>query len=486
MNQIKLSETAIYTILATISVSIFVIASFYTAFNLPLYIFSIGIASIFIFKKPEVGLYTNIILTIVFGYSYTLVPLTGNETIYKIYPIDILVIITILSFLLYKLQNPKIKIKVDKLGIYILIFSLFSLFSMIYGIYRGGNAALAFSTFKNYAIYSIFFFIIINVIRDKDKLKQLIKVFLYSGIVLLLFTILGYSSGRGLWIEATPLSTEGTRLLAPNHAFYLCVAFLLAMSLLAYRQKVYGKLTILIILAQLMGIIGSLTRHLWISLFVASIIIFTMLRKKYKNNLLKIIAIQFLFIIVIIIIYALFSFILTEEIKIFGLEYIESAITRFESLFTYSTSEDLSIYFRFFAWEKAFSLLLENMIFGIGFGQHFTFDFFGYPTIVEARELHNNFIGMILQMGILGFLSFIALNIVFIRKIYVLYKKNSKKLTPYLLGALGCYLLFIISANFGTYFDVNVLVTFFWSTMAIVVVIENILKKEIKEIKEIK
>ncbi|KKK87239.1 hypothetical protein LCGC14_2755240, partial [marine sediment metagenome] len=95
---------------------------------------------------------------------------------------------------------------------------VYCLFSLIYGVVSGGEFNLAFSTLKNYALYSIFFFLAINIIRDKKRLYELVYTLLISGILLLPFIFLGLFQGSGLWIEFTPLSTEGTRLLAPNHA----------------------------------------------------------------------------------------------------------------------------------------------------------------------------------------------------------------------------------------------------------------------------
>ncbi len=97
----KISETVIYTALSTTIVAIFVVASFFISFNLPLYVACIVLASIFILKKPEVGLYATILLTAIFGFSFGLLPFEWDDSIYKIYILDILVIVTCLSFLFY-------------------------------------------------------------------------------------------------------------------------------------------------------------------------------------------------------------------------------------------------------------------------------------------------------------------------------------------------------------------------------------------------
>ncbi len=146
---------------------------------------------------------------------------------------------------------------------------------------------------------------------------------------------------------------------------------------------------------------------------------------------------------------------------VLGTEFFQSAFVRMKTLFL-AAEGDESASFRILAWKKAWELFKLNPILGIGFGQKITFDFFGWPTRIEVRDLHNDFVGIGLQMGILGFGFFIALNILFLQIIFKTLKKISKDLTPYLLGFLGSYVLFIISSNFGTYFDINLLVIFFW------------------------
>jgi len=471
----KISETVIYTALSTTIVAIFVVASFFISFNLPLYVACIVLASIFILKKPEVGLYATILLTAIFGFSFGLLPFEWDDSIYKIYILDILVIVTCLSFLFYKLNNPKVKIKIgEKLGILILVFIAYCFFSMIYGIMSGGSFELAFSTFKNYALYSVFFFLVINIIKTKEKLREVIYVLIIAGILIIPFIFLGLFQGSGLWIEFTPLSTEGTRLLAPNHAFDLCVAIIFTINFVAFRKNIFGKYTIPIVFIEIIGVIGSLTRHLWIALFVGLALSFIFLPKKNKKNLFKLFSYQILFLLLIVIIYALVSFILTQEVKIFGLDYAKDAVIRLQSLFLYSESQDSSIYFRIFSWEKALSLFKESPIVGIGFGHKLSFDVFGWPLIIPMRELHNNFVGIIVQMGILGFLTFVVFNVYFLVKGFSLLKDKSKKYYPYILGAISCYFVFLVAANFGTYFDSNIFVTFYWIFIGVVFVVNDL------------
>lgn len=457
----RLPEEIIFTIFATLSVSIFILASFFIPFSLPLYIFLLFLASLFILKNPEVGLYTIIILTFVFERFFTLQPLVWEENTYKIYPLDILTIITLLSFLFYKLRFPKIKLQVGKLGIVIILFVTAAGFSTLYGILQGGDTGLALSTFKNYALYSVFFFLTINVIRTKEQIVRLCSVFTFSSLILFIFIALGFFRGKGIWIEYTPLSTLGTRLLAPTHAFYLSIASLFLLNLLAAKKNVFGGFTFPIILIQFLGILSSLTRHLWLALPFGILTSFVFSAHEYKKNLLKILTTQILLIFILVTFYGWGSYIFFGKVPILEMEFLKSAAVRFKTL-VFVAEGDESSTFRILAWERAWDLFKKNPILGIGFGQKITFDFFGWPMRIEVRELHNDFIGLGLQMGILGFVIFVGLNVLFLQIVFKTLKKVPKDLAPYLLGFFGSYILFIISSNFGTYFDINLLVIFYW------------------------
>jgi len=474
-----LSEEAIYTIFATLSFSIYILASFFIPFSLPLYLFSLVLTSLFIFKKPEVGLYTIIILTFIFERFFTLQPFVWDENTYKIYPLDVLTILTLISFFFYKLRFPKEKLLVGKLGVAIILFIAIAGFSTLYGILRGGDVSLALSTFKNYALYSVFFFLTINIIRTKEQIKRLSSVFIFSSLVLFIFIAVGFIRGRGLWIEYTPLSTLGVRLLAPTHAFYLGIASLFLLNLLAAKKSIFGGLTFPIILIQFLGILGSLTRHLWLALPFGILISFIFLSREYKRNLLKILTTQFLLILILIIFYSWGGYIFFGEIPILGTEFFQQTLVRIKTLI-FAPESDESAAFRILAWQRAWELFKMNPVLGIGFGQKITFDFFGWPTKIEVRDLHNDFVGIGLQMGILGFIVFIAINILFLQIIFKKLKRISKDLSSYLLGFLGSYALFIISANFGTYFDINLFVIFFWIIFGGGIAISN-LKSQISK-----
>ena len=478
LNLSKISREVAYTIFATIFVSVFVVVNLFFGFNLYLYIFCLLFASFFIFKKPEVGLYLIIICTVIFENFFTLQSLTFNENTYKIYPLDLIILVTLLSFVFSWLRDRQNKLVISGVGIGILIFIAFCLISFGYGLTQGGDINDAFSTLKNYAFYAALYFLVINIITNKTKLDRLVKIFLFCGLALFFFIFYGLINGAGLWIEFTPLSTFGTRLLAPTHAFYLSMIVLLSFNLLAYKKNYFGNLAIPIILVQILGIVGSLTRHLWLALGVGVLFSFFFLSRNRKKNLLKIVAIQLFLLMVVLSLYVWFDYIISGQVPAVANNFIEATVKRVQSFSVFMDDESAS--FRILAWEEAWQSFKVSPLIGIGFGHKLTFDYFGYPVRIQVRNLHNNFIGIALQMGIFGFLSFIAFNVLFIRQAYRKFKTANSYFHSYLLGFFACYLLFLLSANFGTYFDINLLVIFFWIILGAVVTLSNIKQSELE------
>ncbi len=462
----KISKEVIYAIVASISLGIFIISTFFIPFNIYFYAFCLAFASFYIFQKPESGLYTIIICTIIFERFFTLLPLVFQENTYKLYPLDIIIIVTILSYLIHYIRSHREKLRVSRTGIAIIIFTLFCVVSFGLGIAGGGEFNEAFSTLKNYGIYAIMFFLTINIIRTKEQIKRLTYIFIGSGVALFFFVFYGVFRGAGLWIEYTPLSTVGTRLLAPTHAFYLCVAVVLILNFIAHGKKLFGNMTIPVVLIMLVGIVGSLTRHLWIGLALAVFVSFLLLSRTNKKSLIKIVAIQLFLVIMLASLYVWFDYLSSGKFPEFVSDFYKTTIVRVQSL-TLSL-EDESAAFRLLAWQEAWETFVESPVLGIGFGRKLTFDYFGFPARIEIRDLHNNFIGIALQMGLLGFISFAAFQTIFAARTINILKKATE-LRPIVLGFIACYILFFVGANFGVYFDINLFVILFWIFLGVVI-----------------
>lgn len=472
----KLSKPSFDAVWAIFFLSIFIFASFFIPFNLYLYIFALTFAAIFIFRSPEAGLYAILVLTFIFERYFTLIPIEVGDNLYKFYPLDAVIVITLLAYFFQQARvgPTRPKIRITPIGVAIIIFFLAGLVASVWGLSQGGDFDFTFSTLKNYCLYSIVFFLFINVIRAPTQINRFTKAILITGAALLFFVFYGLINRAGLWIEFTPLSTSGIRLLAPTHGFYLCITILFTLNLYAYGRKYFRALTIPIVLAQVLGVVGALTRHLWLALFVGIIFCFFLIPKKYRWDLARVLAIQLLFIAILATVYFWFDYVITGKFEIPILDFLRDLSQRFYS-FTFFY-QDPSAAYRLLSWEKAWDLFKTNPFLGIGFGQKITFDFFGYPVKVEIRELHNNYIGIALQMGLMGLLSFLAIIILYFREFFRRWKSTPLILQPILLSAVGGCLMFLFSAAFGVYLDINLLLVPFWLLVGLSVSIYSLTK----------
>ncbi|MFA6296233.1 MAG: O-antigen ligase family protein [Patescibacteria group bacterium] len=477
-NQIKnLSKPAIYTALCFLYVSIFILPTFFIPFNIFLYLFGIGFASLFILKIPEVGLYTIILCTMVYERFFTLQPIVFDINIYKIYPIDAILLVTFISFLIHHFGNLKSKeIKYTRLEIATFIFFLTLVVAVVYSIIKNPDKELAIATFKNYS-YLLILFLTIFIIRTKIQFKRIINVILAGGIILIGFIIYGLASGNGLWSEFTP----GTRYLAQTHTYYLLLPVFIAIVFLTYGKEIYGHIrTQAIILIQSTGIIAGLHRHLWLG-FGAGLATILLLSDKEKRkialkNILSVLLAGLIIFSLVIWIAALSN----ANLNIKASSYVQRFTERVQSLFTLKSSniEDAAGW-RLKAWQEGLILYAKNPVLGIGFGKMINVEFKGFVSTVEMRALHNEPLGLLIQAGLLALIPFIIINIYLIKYFIKLYKTKIEE-QPELIALFAFYIATMVSMFFSLYLVTNMLNIFYWIAMGLIVSLYKMYKPEIK------
>lgn len=437
---------------------------------------------VFILTDYFAGFLSVIVLTMVFEQFFTLTPFMFIGAEYKIYPLDFVLLFTAISFFLHFVVKKKKRIILGSLAWPLIIFSVFSLFSFIYGISQGGDALIAFSSFKNYALYAALYVLTINTIQTKEDLLKVVKAFMYSGVILALFIIIGVVTGQGIWAEYNPLSTEGTRLFAASHAFYLGIVVLLSLSLYLQGKHFFGRLTFPLIALQIGGIIISLSRHLWISLSISLFLLFIVSsfsqKKKLAKDLMRyaILGVSVLFVVL----WA--QGLISGAGNPFGfVQYFsEDILLRFQSI-DILESNDPSGLWRLFLWQKAYSLLAASPIIGSGYGLSITFDYLGFPTQSELRSLHNSFLAIAIQMGILGAASFALIQFKIVVDFFRHIRITSGIVRAVFIGSALSLVYFLINANFGVYFELNLLLIFFWIVLGLFEASWRISRKELAE-----
>ncbi|OGY44494.1 MAG: hypothetical protein A3B89_00620 [Candidatus Buchananbacteria bacterium RIFCSPHIGHO2_02_FULL_40_13] len=457
----SLDFKTIYNSLAYLYISLFIVLGLIIGFSPVIYALFFLTAVIFILPAHLLGIQIIVFMTMIFERWFTLAPLITEYAIYKIYPLDVIILIAISGWLINQLFFKK---NVIIFGWPEKLLGLFIIITVIYLIRSffeiNADIEIAISTFKNYAFYPLLYFLIIYSVQTTKQFKNILHTMLLAGVMIIGFIAIGWLRGQGLWTEYTPLSTYGIRFLAGSQAFYLMITVLLSLGLLAFERFKNQGLASVIIIIWLIGLAVSLMRHLWLSLFIGLIFLLTIIPAVNKKNLIKLSLKSSLIIITLAIIallianispWANFSDSLDNFYKTFS--------TRITSLI--SVSQDTSLNWRLNFWRTAEKSWIKNPITGLGFGQKLPLELGQWQTFEEIRNIHNSPLAIIIQMGLIGislFTLFIATNLA---SSFKLIFKN-EELAPYYLGLLAAIVAMFFASLFQPYLETNLTSIFFY------------------------
>ena len=460
-------------------ITLWVVSLVIFGFSLPLYLLTMLTVAALVFVKPSIGLPIMILATMWFQQLFTLEPIILGDQIYKLYPLDVVFIITILSLVFHQaFGKESLKFKLHRLeGVWLLFFGLCGLY-LIRGFLDGqADNALVISAFKNYAFYGFLYFLILYSIKDIMDLKFMLKVLLVGGLGLVVFVLIGLFRGQGLWTDFNPLSTPGVRLLSFPHAFYLSFILIITAVLFLYRLRP-ERSTIVTMWLQLIGVLGSLMRHLWISLFAVTVFMFLVLPKTLKGALLKFFLKNAAVLGLLAALIAFIVIVFPTSSVTFALQDLSAPVAQRAQSLVRSTA-DSSVRWRLFAWRAARESFIEQPILGIGYGQQLTIDFETYRVVVETRDLHNSLLVLVVQMGILGSLVFLYALFLIVQRLYESHKRRGIY-WPYQVAFSLALLLFLSASIWQPYFESNFTGIFFWILMGLLIVSLRLDEEQIK------
>ena len=455
-------------------VSFFILVNFAAGFIFPLFLAVMSAAFLIALFYPRAGLYAVIFLTFIFERFFTLQPIILGRAEYKLYPLDIIIIGVIGGIVIQKIFplfqegiRRDFRVKGRRAADYFLM--LFIALSAVYFIFSAfvfkNDFALAFSSFKNYAFYSLFYFAVLLLINNKETLARLLKFAAAGAAGIVFFVVYGILSGSGLWSEFTPLSTQGIRTLAFPHAFYLSMAVVFSLAYLAPDKSARAKKYLYFLVpVWIAGILGSMMRHLWIGLFISIIFLYFIAPRKNKVALRKIAANYFLTVLAI----AVFIFYAVALFPYSGLSKNSAAALNAIGNRIASTANvyDESILWRNAAWSSALKEYARSPILGLGFGRKVFIEIGRYKNLVEIRNIHNSFLALLVQTGILGtglFIFFIWSTV----KNALKKAREKNDFGAFKMAALSVLTFHLIIFMFQPYLETNLLGIFFWINLGI-------------------
>ena len=442
----------------------FLLLNFWLGFNLYVYLVVAIFGFLIPIAYPRAGLYSLTWLTLVFAKFFTLQSLIINQQEYKFYLVDIL-FGAILIGLLPRLLKGRVKMSFTWPDMTLLAFFLLTAVYFVLSVFSWeGSFALAFSSFKNYAFYPLFYFVVLYLLNDKEKIKTWLKFVVSGAVAIIGFIAYGLINGKGLWTDITPLSTAGSRILDFDHAFYLCLIFLFGLVYIVYKKGaatrwMYGLLPIFLV-----GIVGSLMRHLWIALAVAVVIIYLSLPKLKKVLCRQLIGSYAVILVMLMVLAVFLANVL--PFSAFSRSY-NDAIGQLSLRATSLTNpEDTSIAWRTAVWQSVWEKYKNNIVGGLGFGQKVFIDMGDYRDYIEVRNAHNSFLAIFVQMGLIGFFIFCLFGLGVFKKLlkYKPIRENGQVAKYSLIGIM----VFCVAAFlFQPYLEANFFNISFWLALGL-------------------
>ncbi len=373
-----------------------------------------------------------------------------------------LCLLCFVSLVVKALTTPKFVWHLDGTGLMIVSMVLIYLLA----------SATSFAPFKSiqiwavYFAFMIFYFVIINTIKTKNQLFNLLKVLALSALFVCLYGIAQYVFGwnvKQAWMDEEMFEDIKMRIYStlenPNVlGEYILLTLPICISLMWTSKKfipriIYGGMSLVLGLA----LILTFSRGCWLGIMAAAAIFITFAAGKLWG--LALIALPVI------------PFILPESI-----------INRFTSI---GDMKDSSTSYRVYIWMGTLLMLKDFWISGVGPGtEAFTqvYPFYSYNGIV-APHPHNLFLQIITESGVIGLVVFLLLLFLFFKNLAVGCQHFGKgnKFTIVIIGIASSVAGFLLQGMFDNCFYNYRVFMIFWAVLAIGIVACRIAQTEAKQ-----
>jgi hypothetical protein len=352
-------------------------------------------------------------------------------------------------------------------GLFLIYYAL-GLLCLLRGISQFGMEALRHSVV---VYYSVFYFLILELISDLNRLERILKFSLAASTVALLAIMYNYASGLGF-----ETSTQVKRYGANIGALSLisCCLFWLSLSVLKVRSKAKNILLILLPFQLFAAVFLIQHRSLLVALIGGLIFIFALISKTRTLRYLALIICALLLIICV----NQFSGILSGNVM------VKDTLTRAFS--TLTPEQDPNSGHRIAMWGQMLHRTARQPVLGEGFGPPFS-AFFGrkfYDYSERRLHPHNSFLWILNRMGIIGFGVFCLLIMKFYSSGIRAYRRmNAGKSKAYLLALLSCHFCISIFGFFNVVLEGPSMGIFFWIIMGMTMALIKIEKQQSEELK---
>jgi O-antigen ligase len=462
-------------LLSISAMSIYVVATLFFGQSLVMYFFALVLVFLSTVMHPEAGLYTIFICTMWFERYFTLIPLEIGATAYKIYPLDFCILFLALS-LAARFVEGKIKWRTQPLDWFILIFGAVCSLGFLSSYWRNLDMALAFGTYKNYFIYAIIYVLCVMALPLRDDWQRLLKWLIAGGVGVFFFLAYGLINGRGLWSEFTPLSTSGERMIAGTHTFYLAMFFFWMLAAFLFREaekKIEWWRAVILVFAMsfsALALVVSLVRHLWLAM-LGVVVLWLVFLPGLRRRLNYLAVLGAVGILTAALLYTYSNAGKLIQGPAVGKTVSETSVIlgeRADVGYVVSGS-DTSFHWRLTVWRTGYNAWIAHPFLGLGLGYQISGFENDWPFRVALREIHNDYLAMLYQLGVVGLIAVIEL---FIFLWYRFLQESDTLLTGEANDAnlffsfWSAVVLFMVGFSVSVYWDVNLFVIWWWLALA--------------------
>jgi O-antigen ligase len=235
-------------------------------------------------------------------------------------------------------------------------------------------------------------------------------------------------------------------------------------------MKKYKKIFYFLLAIWAIGIVGTMMRHIWIALLITFVLLYFFISSAQKIELRKIIA-GFAVVSICVSAIIFHMVILSPQSPLSGFtsHVFEAVLERTQSLENVESDESFS--WRNLVWNSAYQDYQKNPLLGIGTGKSIYVESENYQDFIEVRNIHNSYLAILIQLGLLGILLFLLF---IYRVVKNLIKFKDANLSAYKFSFLCIISLYLIASFFQPYLETNLLAIFFWMTLGLARVLPEI------------
>ncbi|MBI2426331.1 MAG: O-antigen ligase family protein [Candidatus Kerfeldbacteria bacterium] len=314
------------------------------------------------------------------------------------------------------------------------------------------------------------FFIVLTLVRTREAWKRVITTFLLGGITLIPFIAYGVATGKGVWVDMTPLSTEGTRMLSAPHSFFVLTGLILFMNLYAHRDRriaALGQWAVPLFTIGSLGILVGLFRNLWLGFAIATILTFGVVAREQRVRLLGLFLKTGVLASSVVMLAIAGSILFLNNFS--KIEAASRPLLERIAILNPTRIEDSSTEFRAVIFKEGMRAFVQNPIAGVGFGRSIDVDVSDWTGEQKIRELHNTYAELAVQMGVVGLLAFGMMLVSLAREGRHAYAVIPQDMKPAMIGVVAFLITMLTITAFGTYFQTNMYLLFFWTFAALLV-----------------